>query len=185
MVRIGVDVLGVGELDGLLQRDWFRRYAYSGAELAEARGHGAERAREFLAGRFACKESVAKVLGSGFAGGMRPGHVSVLRGPSGAPEVRLTGPAAERAAALGLTGVQASIAHKRGLVVAVALGVAGGARPGPPLSAPGLRALTAEVALRAEARSAPPAGLGTDHDDERRATWRRSPPIGRTSGSGA
>ncbi|WP_017596055.1 holo-ACP synthase [Nocardiopsis potens] len=172
MVRIGVDVLGVGELNGLLRRDWFRRYAYSGAELAEARRHGAERAREFLAGRFACKESVAKVLGCGFAGGVRPCHVSVLRGRSGAPEVRLTGPAAERAAALGLSGVQVSIAHKGGLVVAVALGIAGGAPPGPPLPASGLRAPAAEAAeaaLLAQARAAPP-GPGTDHDDERRAT---------------
>ncbi|MFD0772494.1 holo-ACP synthase [Streptomonospora algeriensis] len=150
-MRIGIDVLAVDELDGLLQRDWFRRYAYSESELSEARGQSAERAREFLTGRFACKESVAKVLGCGFAGGVRPCQVSVHRSGSGAPEVRLAGPAAERCAAQGITAIEVSIAHKRGLVAAVALGVAGGAQRLPPCPPTVAQALAAEIAQQAEA----------------------------------
>ncbi|GAA3761504.1 phosphopantetheine--protein transferase-like protein [Spinactinospora alkalitolerans] len=122
-MRVGVDVLCVGELDGLFERPWFRRYAYSAEELAAAGAWGRERAREFLTGRFACKEAVVKVLRCGFSGGVVPNQVSVLRDTAGAPEVRLTGHAAERARAVGVAEVTVSIAHKRGLVIAVAVGL--------------------------------------------------------------
>src|SRR6185437_5974783 len=66
MFSLGVDVLRVGDLDRLLTRDWFRRYVYADAELAIASDFGAGRAREFLAGRFAAKEAIAKALGTGW-----------------------------------------------------------------------------------------------------------------------
>ncbi|MEE1781394.1 holo-ACP synthase [Streptomyces sp. SP17BM10] len=122
---IGVDLLHIGELDRLLGRPWFRAFAYDAAELATAEAFGPERAREFLAGRFAAKEAVLKALGTGFTGGIRPRDVAVLRSDGGAPVVRLSGAAAARATGLGVADVQVSITHKRDLVLAAAL-----ARPG-------------------------------------------------------
>lgn len=119
---IGVDILGVNELDRLHTRAWFRRYVYAEAELAIANSFGDLREREFLAGRFAAKEAVLKALGVGCRLGLAPRQVSVLRDKNSAPIVRLSGPAARRAAALGMFEIAVSIAHKGDWVVAVAIG---------------------------------------------------------------
>jgi phosphopantetheine--protein transferase-like protein len=130
-MSLGVDVLTVGELDRLLIRDWFRRYAYTDTELDEAASFESSRGREFLAGRFAAKEAIGKALGTGWSGGIRPCHIGVPRAADGAPTVELTGPAARRAHERGLESVRVSITHKRGLVVAVALAVAPADAGGP------------------------------------------------------
>ncbi len=123
-MRIGIDVLQMGELDRLQNRSWFRSYVYADDELALAASFGPRRAREFLAGRFAAKEAVIKALGARCGGthGMRPRHICVLPDAIGAPRLRLRGPAALHAATLGMPGLTVSIAHKGTYVVAVALG---------------------------------------------------------------
>jgi holo-[acyl-carrier protein] synthase len=120
-VLIGIDVLHADELDRLLTRGWFREYTYATEELAVAHGYGRQRAREFLAGRFAGKEAVLKAMRSGIGGGITPRQVAILRAESGAPVVRLTGVAARRASDLGIAEVRVSIAHKDELVIAVAI----------------------------------------------------------------
>ncbi|MFD3326422.1 holo-ACP synthase [Streptomyces sp. NPDC058701] len=125
-MAIGADLLRLHELDRLLGRPWFRRFAYTEAELAVAAGYGPDRAREFLAGRFAAKEAVLKAIGTGMTGGVRPCQVAVLKGDDGAPVVRLSGAAADRAAEAGLSAVGVSITHKGDLVLAVALAAPGG-----------------------------------------------------------
>ncbi|MFI8083063.1 holo-ACP synthase [Kitasatospora sp. NPDC086009] len=137
---IGVDVLQEGELAALLGRPWFRVYAYAPAELEIADSYGAERAREFLTGRFAAKEAVLKVIGTGFGGGVTPRQVSVLRADGGAPMVRLGGEAALRARERGLAAIGVSITHKRGLVIAAAIGTPGRvAADAPPVARAGHR----------------------------------------------
>ncbi|MET9607847.1 holo-ACP synthase [Streptomyces sp. NPDC006512] len=121
-MRIGVDVLAIGELDRLHTRGWFRQHTYDQEELALAESLSPSRAREFLAGRFAAKEAVLKVLGTGFGKGIRPAHVRVLRDDRSAPVVRLAGAAARRAAELGIGAIAVSIAHKDESVIAVAIG---------------------------------------------------------------
>ncbi|MEN8656319.1 holo-ACP synthase [Streptomyces sp. 21So2-11] len=121
-MRIGVDVLAIGELDRLHTRGWFRQYTYDRDELALAQSLSPSRAREFLAGRFAAKEAVLKVLGTGFGKGISPAQVRVLRDNRSAPVVQLGGAAARRAAELGLGTIAVSIAHKDECVVAVAIG---------------------------------------------------------------
>lgn len=120
---IGVDVLHEDELDALLRRPWFRAYAYAAEELSIAESFGAQRAREFLAGRFAGKEAALKAIGIGVGGGVTPRQVAIVRGADGAPAVRLSGAAARRARERGIAGIAVSITHKKGLVVAAAIGM--------------------------------------------------------------
>ncbi|MER6030918.1 holo-ACP synthase [Streptomyces sp. NPDC001851] len=120
-MRIGVDVLALGELDRLNTREWFRRHTYADEELGYAATLSPSREREFLAGRFAAKEAVVKALGTGFGGGIRPAQVCVARDDRSAPVVRLSGAAARHAQELGLAAITVSIAHKGACVVAVAL----------------------------------------------------------------
>jgi holo-[acyl-carrier protein] synthase len=117
-----VDLLMLDELDRLHDRPWFIRFTYDGEELAHAETLSAERRREFLAARFAAKEAVLKVLGTGLFQGVLPRDIAVIRGHCGAPDVRLLRTAARAAARAGIRGITVSITHKRDLVTAVALG---------------------------------------------------------------
>jgi holo-[acyl-carrier protein] synthase len=115
--RVGVDVLDRRELDRLLERPWFLRFAYAPEEVAEAAGMGSRRRSEFLSGRFAAKEAVLKALGRGLFQGVVPREIHVVREEGGAPRVVFLG----RARRMGLPPVSLSIAHKENVVVAVAL----------------------------------------------------------------
>jgi holo-[acyl-carrier protein] synthase len=119
---VGVDLLHIGELDRLMHREWFRRLLYSASERREAGTLAPSRRREFLAGRFAAKEAVLKVLGVGLFAGVPAWHINIGRTEDGAPQVRLAGAAARRAADIGLDRIALSISHKEDLVIAVAVG---------------------------------------------------------------
>lgn len=65
---------------------------------------------QWLAGRWAAKEAVAKALGCGLAG-CPPQHVSVMPDSQGCPKVELTGAALERLHACGGVRIWVSITH--------------------------------------------------------------------------
>ena len=79
----------------------------------------------YLAGRFAAKEAILKVLGTGISQGISWQHVHVLRLPSGAPAAFLSDQALEHARTLGLGRILVSITHGRDLAMAQALGFRG------------------------------------------------------------
>jgi len=88
---------------------------------------------ETMAGRWAAKEAVSKVLGLGVRGiGWR--EIEIERLPTGQPAVRLHGRAEARAAQLGMERIAVSISHEAEYAVAIAFGVrtAGGRYLFPP-----------------------------------------------------
>lgn len=122
IVGIGVDVCDVGRIRRALERHpAFAERVFTEEERSYCE-QGAARA-ECYAGRFAVREAVIKALG-GYVG-KRWQDVSVERGPSGAPAVRLAGSAKARAGVLGIRNVFVSFAHERDTAVAfvVAVGV--------------------------------------------------------------
>ncbi|MEV4847587.1 holo-ACP synthase [Micromonospora matsumotoense] len=121
-MRLGIDLLRVGTLDRLCERAWFTRYAFAAVEIEYAATLAPRRRREFLAGRFAAKEAVFKVLGTGLFEGVAPHEIAVGRAPGGSPQVTLHGTAARVAARVGVTGLTVSITHTDGMVAAVAAG---------------------------------------------------------------
>src|SRR4029450_7292155 len=77
---------------------------------------------ETLAGRWAAKEAVSKVLGLGVRGiGWR--EIEVERLPTGQPAIRLHGRAAARAQQLGMERIALSISHESDYAGAAAFGV--------------------------------------------------------------
>ena len=121
-MRLGIDLLRIDELDRLSARGWFLRYVFTDAELAYAQSLGRGRMREFLAGRFAAKEAVLKVLGAGLFQGVPPRDIHLGRASGGEPVVELRGAAVPAARARWISEVTVSITHKRELVAAVAAG---------------------------------------------------------------
>ena len=115
---IGLDLLDVERLERALERrPTLAARLFSDDELEYA-GARARPARH-LAARFCAKEAVAKALG---LGGWSFRDVEVVA-TGAAPEIRLTGTAAERARELGVA-VRVSLTHTDSTAAAVALAVA-------------------------------------------------------------
>lgn len=76
-----------------------------------------------IAGRFAAKEAVLKVLGTGWRGSISWTDIEVTNDPMGMPEARLSGACAEIARRRGITRVLVSITHTQEHAAATALGI--------------------------------------------------------------
>lgn len=115
--EIGIDIVDIERIRGTLarHRDRFRRRVLTPREDRYC-GQRIER----VAGRWAAKEAVSKVLGLGVRGvGWR--EIEVLPNWAGQPQVQLHARAADRAARLRLSELSVSISHERGVAVAVAI----------------------------------------------------------------
>lgn len=80
---------------------------------------------EHLAGRFAAKEAVLKVLGTGWRGGIAWTDIEVARETSGQPTIRLTGECERIARDLGIEKWHISISHIETHATASAIGLRG------------------------------------------------------------
>jgi len=80
---------------------------------------------EHLAGRFAAKEAVLKVLGTGWRGGIAWTDIEVVSEPSGQPRLRLSGECLRIAQALGISRWHVSISHIETHATASAIGMRG------------------------------------------------------------
>jgi holo-[acyl-carrier protein] synthase len=115
MTGVGLDLLEIERLERALER-WPR--LADRLFTSDERAYAEERARpaQHLAVRFCAKEAVAKALG---LGGWSFRDVEVVA-TGAAPEIRLSGRVAARAAELGVTPV-VSLTHTDTLAGAVAL----------------------------------------------------------------
>ena len=81
---------------------------------------------EHLAGRFAAKEAVLKVLGTGWRGGIAWTDIEILPEPSGQPRIALSGECARIANELGIAQWHVSISHIETHATASAIGLRDG-----------------------------------------------------------
>src|SRR5437773_10110264 len=118
--ELGVDIIKVERIRSTLTR-FGRRFARRVLTAAEDR-YVRDRP-ETLAGRWAAKEAVSKVLGLGVRG-IGWTEIEIKRTRYGQPTVTLHGRAELRRTALGLAApLTVSISHIKELAVAVAVGV--------------------------------------------------------------
>ena len=116
---LGIDIIKVERIRAALDRfgTRFSRRVLTEAEQRYVRGRP-----ETMAGRWAAKEAVSKVLGLGVRGiGWR--DIEIERLPTGQPAVRLHGRAATRAEQLAMGRIAVSITHESDYAVAIAFGV--------------------------------------------------------------
>jgi len=117
--ELGIDICKVDRIRNALAKHGrrFPRRILTEAEDAYVRDRP-----ENLAGRWAAKEAVSKVLGLGVRGvGWR--EIEIVRLPTGQPTVRLHDRALRRAQQLGMERIAVSISHEREWAVAIAFGV--------------------------------------------------------------
>ncbi len=121
IVSLGLDLARIDRLEAA--------YGRHGERLLERLFTPAERAYcdrrkarfTHYAGRFAVKEAVMKVLGTGWRAGVRWRDLEVLRDPGQAPRVELHGESAAIAARRGIARILVTITHDAGLAAAVAV----------------------------------------------------------------
>jgi holo-[acyl-carrier protein] synthase len=122
IVGHGIDLVECSRIARLLEShaDRFLERALTEAERTSAR-----RLRDpvpFVAGRWAAKEAILKMLGTGWRGQISWQDMEILPDSLGRPCVRLTGETARIAAEKGIADVLLSITHTQSHAAASAIG---------------------------------------------------------------
>jgi holo-[acyl-carrier protein] synthase len=130
ITELGIDIIKVERIRASLERFGSR---FTNRVLTRAEQRYVRDRPETMAGRWAAKEAVSKVLGLGVRGiGWR--DIEIERLPTGQPAVRLHGRALARAEQLGMGRIAVTISHEADYAVAMAFGIrtAGGRYLFPP-----------------------------------------------------
>jgi holo-[acyl-carrier protein] synthase len=122
VVAHGIDMVDCARLARSIEQHGqkFLQRVFTPAELEYCCGR--KREIEHLAGRFAAKEAVLKVLGTGWREGIAWTDIEIRNEPSGAPRVTLTGRCREVADQLNLCSILISISHIETHAIASAIG---------------------------------------------------------------
>jgi holo-[acyl-carrier protein] synthase len=122
----GIDIVETARIRRLLDQhgQHFLDRCFTSAEQAYC-ARGVKRHAEHLAGRFAAKEAILKVLGTGWRGGIAWTDIEILPEPSGQPRVHLTGECLRVARDLGISRWLVSISHIETHATASAIGMRG------------------------------------------------------------
>ena len=124
IIAQGIDLIECQRIRDVWQRhgDRLTDRLLTPAELDYVRIHRDPVPR--LAGRFAAKEAILKVLGTGWKGKIAWRDMEILNDPAGRPFVTLTDECKRIADSLGITQILISITHTDNFAAAVATGVA-------------------------------------------------------------
>jgi len=119
----GIDLVDTARIEKLLgdHETRFLDRVFTQGERAYCDAGGHNRLQRYAA-RFAAKEAVLKVLGTGWAGGIAWTDVEVVREPAGRPTVVLHGQAAQIAQERGITRWHLSLSHLPTHAMASAIG---------------------------------------------------------------
>ena len=119
----GIDIVETARIKYLVEEHGqrFLDRCFTPAEQAYA-ARNPKRYFEHLAGRFAAKEAVLKVLGTGWRGGIAWTDIEIVKQPSGQPTIALTGESKIIADRLGINAWHVSISHIETHATASAIG---------------------------------------------------------------
>ncbi|MFW6118002.1 MAG: holo-ACP synthase [Chloroflexota bacterium] len=119
MTSIDIDIIEIERVESVIKR-WGERFLnriYTKTELKICQDKLAS-----LASRFAAKEAVMKVLGTGVIG-ISWCEIEILTGDDGTPSVKLYGQALNTAEELNLKEVSVSLSDSKQHAVAAAIGI--------------------------------------------------------------
>ncbi|HNS21782.1 MAG TPA: holo-ACP synthase [Sedimentisphaerales bacterium] len=124
IIAHGIDLVDFPRIEQMIERhgDRFVDRVFTPAEQRYAGAH--KNSVEKYAGRFAAKEAVLKLVGTGWRGKIAWTDVEVVNNPSGQPEVRLSGEVKDIAAKLGIRQISLSITHTANFAIASAVALA-------------------------------------------------------------
>jgi holo-[acyl-carrier protein] synthase len=122
----GIDIVETQRIRKLIEQhgQHFLDRVFTPAEQAYCQAN-TKRCIEHYAGRFAAKEAVLKVLGTGWRGGIAWTDIEIVKDPSGQPKVVLSGECARIAKELGISRWHVSLSHIETHATASAIGMRG------------------------------------------------------------
>jgi holo-[acyl-carrier protein] synthase len=123
VIAIGTDIVEVGRIAGMIEKhdELFLNRVFTPREIQYASSRRS--ANQHYAGRWAAKEAVLKVLGTGWSRGIHWTDIEIRNEVAGKPYIELSGRAAEVAQELGIREVLISISHCRSYATAFATGI--------------------------------------------------------------
>jgi holo-[acyl-carrier protein] synthase len=124
IVAHGIDLVDFPRIAEMVNRhsERFLSRIYTKAERQYAESN--KNKMEKLAGRFAAKEAILKLMGTGWRGKIAWTDIEVLNNDMGQPQVKLTGEVEKIAAKLGIEQISISITHTANFAIASAVALA-------------------------------------------------------------
>ena len=124
IVAHGIDLVDCPRIEDMIKRhgERFIRRVFTAAEQAYAEANKNE--IEKLAGRFAAKEAILKLMGTGWRGKIAWTDVEIINNSTGQPEVTLDGEVKKIADKLGIKHISVSITHTANFAIASAVAMA-------------------------------------------------------------
>ncbi len=121
IIAHGIDLVDFGRIEEMLEKhpERFLKRVYTKTEQADADKH--VRRVEKLAGRFAAKEAVMKLIGTGWRDGVAWTDIEVVNDPLGRPVVNISGKVKEFADQKGVEQITLSITHTSNFAIASAV----------------------------------------------------------------
>jgi holo-[acyl-carrier protein] synthase len=121
IVAHGIDLVDCPRIEQMIERhgERFIKRVFTAAEQAYAQKNKNE--VEKLAGRFAAKEAVLKLVGTGWRGKIAWTDIEIINNPAGQPEVTLAGEVRKIADKLGIKHISVSITHTANFAIASAV----------------------------------------------------------------
>lgn len=123
ILGIGMDVVEVKRIEGMISKygDRFLKYVFTEREQAMA-PCGKTAASGYYAGRWAAKEAISKVLGTGIGAHCGWRDITIEKSQGGRPCPMLSGSAEQTASAAGIEHLHVTISHEGHLACAAAVG---------------------------------------------------------------
>lgn len=125
IIAHGIDLVDFPRIEDMVERHGkrFLNRVFTSAEQAYAEAN--KNKMEKLAGRFAAKEAILKLMGTGWRGKIAWTDIEVINDPVGAPKVTLSGEVEKIADKLGIQHISVSITHTANFAIASAVAMAG------------------------------------------------------------
>lgn len=129
IIAHGIDLVDFHRIEQMADRHGqrFLDRVFTAAEQAYAEAN--KNRMEKLAGRFAAKEAILKLMGTGWRGKIAWTDIEVINNPVGQPEVTLSGEVEKIAEKLGIEHISVSITHTANFAIASAVAIAKKSRP--------------------------------------------------------
>ncbi len=129
IVAHGIDLVDCPRIEEMVARhgERFIQRIFTAAEQAYAEAN--KNKIEKLAGRFAAKEAILKLVGTGWRGKIAWTDIEIINNSSGQPEVTLGGEVEKIADKLGIKHISVSITHTANFAIASAVALAEKGQP--------------------------------------------------------
>lgn len=123
IVGLGTDIVEIVRIGQMIERhgELFLTRVFTGEEIRYCQRR--KECYQHFAGRWAAKEAVMKVLGTGWTRGVGFQDIEICTRKSGQPQVNVRGRAREFAEQMGIDEILVTISHCRSYATATAIGV--------------------------------------------------------------